>query len=158
MCVSLSVSSDSLWPHGLQPSRLFCPWDSPGKNNGVGYHFLSQWTFPTQRLNPDLPHCRQILYHQSHQGSPIIFLQGKKKHSHCVSFCKEDEAFAWPFLFILWTSQWTCIFVPTRGGGDLSQGHLSARPQSHPTQHVPEIFTSSVFSVKKEGLRDTLQL
>ena len=40
MCVSLSVSSDSLRPHGLQPSRLFCPWDSPGKNTGVGCHFL----------------------------------------------------------------------------------------------------------------------
>ena len=29
-------------PHGLQPTRLFCPWDSPGKNTGVGCHFLLQ--------------------------------------------------------------------------------------------------------------------
>ena len=35
-----SVMSDSLQPHGLQPTRLLCPWDFPGKNTGVGYHFL----------------------------------------------------------------------------------------------------------------------
>ena len=33
---SHSVLSDSLWPHGLQPARLFCLWDSPGKNTGMG--------------------------------------------------------------------------------------------------------------------------
>ena len=32
--------SDSLWPRGLQPTRLPRPWDSPGKNTGVGWHFL----------------------------------------------------------------------------------------------------------------------
>ena len=34
--------SDSLQPHGLQPTRLLCPWDFPGKNTGVGCHFLLQ--------------------------------------------------------------------------------------------------------------------
>ena len=37
---SHSVMSDSLRPHGLQPARLLCPWDFPGKNTGVGCHFL----------------------------------------------------------------------------------------------------------------------
>ena len=36
--VSRSVASHSLRPHGLQPARLLCPWDSPGKNTGVGSH------------------------------------------------------------------------------------------------------------------------
>ena len=35
-----SVASDSVRPHGLQPTRLLCPWDSPGKNTGVGCHLL----------------------------------------------------------------------------------------------------------------------
>ena len=35
----------------------------------MGCHFLLQEIFPTQRLNPCLPHCRQMLYHLSHQGS-----------------------------------------------------------------------------------------
>ena len=34
--------SDSVWPHRWQPPRLPCPWDSPGKNTGVGCHFLLQ--------------------------------------------------------------------------------------------------------------------
>ena len=34
--------SDSVWPHRWQPTRLCCPWDSPGKNTGVGCHFLFQ--------------------------------------------------------------------------------------------------------------------
>ena len=51
-------------------ARLLCPWDSPGKNTGVGCHSLFQGIFLTQGSNPGLPHCRQILYHKSHQGSP----------------------------------------------------------------------------------------
>ena len=42
--VSHSVVSDSLWPHELEPTRLVCPWNSPGKNSGVGCHFLLQFT------------------------------------------------------------------------------------------------------------------
>ena len=44
--------------------------DSPGKNTWVGCHALLQGIFPTQELNPGLPHCRWILYHLSHKGSP----------------------------------------------------------------------------------------
>ena len=44
--------------------------DSPGKHTGVACHALLQGIFPTQGSNPGLPHCRQILYHLSHQGSP----------------------------------------------------------------------------------------
>ena len=35
--------SHSVWPHRRQPTRLPCPWDSPGKNTGVGCHFLLQF-------------------------------------------------------------------------------------------------------------------
>ena len=44
--------------------------DSPGKNTGVGCQALLQGIFPTQGSNPGLLHCRWILYHLSHQGSP----------------------------------------------------------------------------------------
>ena len=52
-CVCRSVVSDCLRPHGLQPARLLCPWDSPGMNTGVGCHGLLQGIFlilpgPTQ--------------------------------------------------------------------------------------------------------------
>ena len=45
------------------------PWNSPGQNTGVGSLSLLQGIFPTQRSNPRLPHCRQILYQLSHKGS-----------------------------------------------------------------------------------------
>ena len=41
-CCVTSVVSDSVGPHRQQPTRLPCPWDSPGKNTGVGCHFLLQ--------------------------------------------------------------------------------------------------------------------
>ena len=40
-----------LGPHGLQPTRLLCSWNSPGKNTGVGSHSFLQGIFPTQTLN-----------------------------------------------------------------------------------------------------------
>ena len=62
-----SVVSDSLWPHGLHS-----PWNSPGQNTGVGSLSLLQGIFPTQVVNPGLPHCRRILYQLSHKGNPRI--------------------------------------------------------------------------------------
>ena len=53
---SCSVVSKSLWPHGL-----YSPWNSPGQNTGVGSISLLQGIFPTQGLNPGLPHCRRII-------------------------------------------------------------------------------------------------
>ena len=70
---SCSVVSDSLWPCGLQPTRLLRPWDSPGKNTGVVYHFLLQGIFLTEGSNPSLLYCRQIVYGLSHLGSPCCY-------------------------------------------------------------------------------------
>ena len=61
LLLSHSIMSHSLRPHGLSPTRLLCPWDSPGKNTGVGCHALLQGIFPTQGSNPGflcLPHCQ----------------------------------------------------------------------------------------------------
>ena len=63
-------SCQTLHPHGLQPARLLCPWNSPSKNTGVNSCSILQGIFPTQVSNPGLLHCRQILYHLSHQGKP----------------------------------------------------------------------------------------
>ena len=46
--------------------------DSPGKNTRGGYYVLLQGFFPIQGSNPGVQHCRWILYHLSHQGSPRI--------------------------------------------------------------------------------------
>ena len=49
--LSHPVMSNSLWPHGPQPTRLLCPWNFPGTNTGVGCHFLLQEILPTQGPN-----------------------------------------------------------------------------------------------------------
>ena len=49
-----SAVSNSLWSHGLWFTRLFWPWNSPGKNTGVGCHFLLQGIFLTQGSSPRL--------------------------------------------------------------------------------------------------------
>ena len=67
MCVNRSVVSDSLQPHRV---RFLCPWDSPGKNSGDSCHSFLQGIFQTKGSNLCLLHCRQILYHLSHHGSP----------------------------------------------------------------------------------------
>ena len=78
-----------LWRGGLSSARLLCSWDFPGKNMGVGCHFLLQRIFPIQGLNPSLLHCKwslallvvsgiagglhckQILYRLSHREAQM---------------------------------------------------------------------------------------
>ena len=55
LTVSLSVISDSLQPHGLQPTRLLCPWNSLGKNTKVGSHSLFQGNLPDPGIKPWSP-------------------------------------------------------------------------------------------------------
>ena len=47
-CKVTSVMSNSLWTYGVQPARILCPGDSPGKNTGVGFCALLQGSFLTQ--------------------------------------------------------------------------------------------------------------
>ena len=65
-----SVVSDLSKPNDCSLPGSSAHGDSPGKITGVGCHALLQGIFPTQGLNPGLPHCRWILYLLSHQGSP----------------------------------------------------------------------------------------
>ena len=88
------VMSDSLQPHGLQPARLLHPWDFPGKSTGVGCHFLLQGIFPTQGLNPGLPHCRQTLYCLNHQGSCKVF-RGCGQMEHFSGNCTYGRLELW---------------------------------------------------------------
>ena len=71
-CIDGRVASDSLRPPGLQPARLLCPWDSPGKNTGVGYHVLLWTIFLTQGLTP-----YRVLYGLRWQVGSSPALSGK---------------------------------------------------------------------------------
>ena len=67
-----SLSCPTLWPHGLEPARLLCPWHFPGKNTRVGCHFLLQGIFLTQGLNPCLLHCQADSSPLLHLGNPVV--------------------------------------------------------------------------------------
>ena len=74
---SRSVVSNSLWPHGLQPTRLLHPWDFPGKSTGVGCHcllrlFPSWWPYLKVILleNNVIPLKHQVFQFQS--GTSIL--------------------------------------------------------------------------------------
>ena len=58
-CDPMDCSPPGSSVHGILQARI--------KNTGVGCHFLLQEIFSTQRLNPGLPHCREMFYHLSHQ-------------------------------------------------------------------------------------------
>ena len=70
---------------GLSPTRLLCPWDSSGKNTGVGCHFLPQRIFPTQGSNPSLLN----LLHWQLDSLPLRHLEVQYHNEHsrfsCVS-------------------------------------------------------------------------
>ena len=82
---------------GLQPIRLFCPWDSPGEKTGVGCHFFLQGIFPTQGWNLTLlvqfssvsQSCPSFCDSMNHstQGLPVHhqLLEFSQTHVHQVS-------------------------------------------------------------------------
>ena len=71
----------------MQPDRLLCPWDSPGKNTGEGFHFLLQGIFLTQGSNP----CLLSLLHWV-VGSLLLVPPGKPEYPHKdwnIYFCTQ---------------------------------------------------------------------
>ena len=95
-----SAVSSSLGPHGLQPARLLYPQSFPGKNTGVGCHFLLQGIFPTQGSNL---HLLCLLHWQvdslplSHLGSPCPWdcLGTKKEKIKMGTIRKALICFSW---------------------------------------------------------------
>ena len=80
MCAQSLWSHPTLQPCGRQPTWLLRPWDSPGKNTGVGCHALLQGNFLTQGSNPHLQflHCRQIFYRRAtEEACKCIYLNIK---------------------------------------------------------------------------------
>ena len=100
---SRSIVFDSLWPRGLQPARLLCPWDSPGKNTGVGCHSLLQGIFSTQGSNLHLLHWQTD-----------YIAQNNLEHRDNISLCSKISAQLTkiPLIFGYWpwqTKMWPLV-------------------------------------------------
>ena len=75
----LSMGSHRVGHDWSDLAAAYSPWNSPGQNTRVGSCSVLQGIFSIQGLNPGLPHCRQILYPLSHQGSPIVYCKGEER-------------------------------------------------------------------------------
>ena len=89
MCAQLFQSCSTLQPHGSWPARLLCPWDSPGKNIGVGCHFLLQGIFPIQGLNTSLLHWQEDSLPLNLQGNLLSWIPTRMG-------CLQSWPFIWP--------------------------------------------------------------
>ena len=85
-------------PMDCSLTRLLCPWNSLAKNTGEGNHSLLQRIFSTKRVNPGLPHCRQILYHctsweaqQDWKGVLYYKLLPEKQTINSNKYCSQLE-------------------------------------------------------------------
>ena len=88
--------------YGLQPARLFCPWDSPSKNTGVGCHALLQGTFPTQGSNLRL---LRLLHWQA--GSLSLapdYFKNQKQNCHMI-----QQPHSWAHIWRKLIQKDTCI-------------------------------------------------
>ena len=83
VCLVTSVMSNSLRPYELYLTRLLCPWDSPGKNSGVGCHALLQGIILTQPPNQCLLHFRCILYHWATSEALLVLPLSSNKSYSC---------------------------------------------------------------------------
>ena len=110
LCLVFQSCSILCDPTDCSPPGSSVYRDYPGKDTGVGCHALLQGLFPTQGLNPGLPHCRRILYCLSHQGSP-------------------SHVYVYMYLYIytyIYTYRYICIYMSFTGGSDVKESACNA--------------------------------
>ena len=115
LCLVTESSPTLCDPMDCNPPGPSVHGDSPGKNTGVGCHALLQGIFPTQGSNPGLPHCRQILYHLSHQGSQLM------AHANWKEFAKYRNTFKW---MIVWYIDMAEMKLLKNHHGNFDEEHL----------------------------------
>ena len=104
---------------------LFCPWDFPGKINGMGCHFLLQGNFPTQGSNPCLQVGRWILYHCATWEALIVAVAKRKYssilgttlHHQILKSLRKVENVIWNFFYYFKKPkglQYTRLLCPSR--------------------------------------------
>ena len=125
-CVCKSVGFNSSRPHRLQPTRLLCPWDSPGENIGLGCQSLLRGIFPTQGSNPGLPHAGRF-----------FSVSATSETQSCRTPCNPMDytvEFSWP-------EQWSGLPFP------FSRGSSQTRSPAFQADSFPSEPTSASHSV-----------
>ena len=104
----------------------------PGKSTGVGCHFLLQGIFLTQGSNPGLLPCRQMLYHLSHQGSPLEWISPFQTDMCFSNWLSGKRVYR---MKDLQSSPWKSGCIPFK------------KPETPPAPQSPRILLSSNSSV-----------
>ena len=94
-------------PMECKPTRLLCPWDSPGKNTGMGCHALFQRIFLTQGLNL----CLLCLVHLQAGSLPLLPHAELFLHVTYNQFCFQFSSSAYFPLFTPWGKHWSVVVV-----------------------------------------------
>ena len=115
--------SNSRLSHGLQPTRLFCPQDCPGKNIGMGCHFLLQRIFLTQGSN-HISYvswiCRWVFFTTSNTWEALIYYNPilNKKIKKRLLILKQGDFFSglsrWPSLITQALEAESCLWLEAR--------------------------------------------
>ena len=130
----------NLW--AIACTRALCPWNFPGKNAGVGYHFLLQGIFLTQGQNWCLLHCGQILYRWAawevahKRTSPLLLISFPFRSPHSTessSLCDTVGSHQL-VLYLIYTYRW-CVYV-------------NPNLPIHPTS-LPHLVSICLFSMSK---------
>ena len=115
----LLVPSNPVQRYGLQPTRLLCPWDFPGKNTGVDCHFFLHGIFPTQGSNPCFLHWWADSFQLSHLESRLLHTSVLRGLPRAVSLNPIPRLFSvqrarrFFFFFLIWLHHVACeISVP----------------------------------------------
>ena len=116
--------SNSLRPHELEPARVLCPWNSPGKNTGVDCHSLHQAIFLTQGSNLGLLHGGHILYHLSHQGRPIYLTNRRYVHWDLIYSITFTNIPSWSDKQKCNFVSFLCCFVPANDGNPMKEQNI----------------------------------
>ena len=124
MCISRSVVSDSLQPHGLQPARFLCPWNSLGKNTGVGNHSLLQGNLPNPGIEPGSLPLQADSLPSERPGKPLYAEASPLSLPLSVSLLSKvrREKRVWTVQKVVLSN--TCAVFPWRGGGCLLHGDV----------------------------------
>ena len=149
-CSAASVLSDSLQPHALQPARLLGPWDSSGKNTGVGCHALLQGNLPNPGIKPmslAAPALQAYSLLLSHQGSNYLGVcnTGRLQLLSLATWCRSSQGWCVNNRVWLWANK--TLFTKTDSWLDLAWGHgLPSQFYLIPTDLIIETIPKSLSS------------
>ena len=125
-CSVASVVSDSLWPHGPQPVRLLCPWDSPSQEYWSGWPFASPGALPNPGIKPVSPALAGRFFTTEPSRMPCACMHALSLQS-CLILCDpmDHSPLGSSVCGILQSRILECVAMPSSGGSSQPRDRTS---------------------------------